>query len=499
MREAGILLPISSLNSKYGIGCFSKEAYKFIDWLKETGQSYWQILPLGPTSFGDSPYQSFSSFAGNPYFIDLEALISEKLLTKDECDSVNFGNDERMVDYEKIYSYKIPLLKKAFVRAELDEKYDKFVEKNSYWLENYALFMAIKEKNGGKSWQEWDEGLKNRENEVIGSFKHKHKENIDFWKFVQYKFYEQWSKLKGYAYKQSIKIIGDIPIYCALDSADVWASPELFQLDENKTPTHVAGCPPDGFSKKGQLWGNPLYDWEKHKNSHFKWWKQRLNNAFSLYDVLRIDHFRGFDEYYSIKYGEPDATNGIWEKGPKNELFEAHEREYGKKNIIAEDLGFMTDSVKEMLEKSKFPGMRVFQFAFDARDTGATNDYLPHNYIKNCVAYTGTHDNPTIVSWFFEISDKEREMVRAYLCDEYTPSAEINKPIIGAVMRSGAEICIIPLQDYLGEDSRARINKPSTTLGNWSWRMSERDLTEEVSEFVLKITSLSGRNKRGGI
>ncbi len=498
MREAGILLPISSLNSRYGIGSFSKEAYKFIDWLKECGQSYWQILPLGPTSFGDSPYQSFSSFAGNPYFIDLEALINERLLEADECESVNFGKDERMVDYEKIYNFKIPLLKKAFTRANLDEKYESFVNKNSYWLDDYSLFMAIKEKNEGKSWQIWEKGLKNREGSAIEEFISKNKENIDFWKFVQFKFYEQWSKLKGYAYKQNIKIIGDIPIYTALDSADVWANPELFQLDESKTPTHVAGCPPDGFSKKGQLWGNPLYNWEKHKETHYAWWKSRLNKAFELYDVLRIDHFRGFDEYYSIKYGEPDATNGKWEKGPNNELFESFEREFGKKNIIAEDLGFMTDSVKEMLEKSSFPGMRVFQFAFDARDTGATNDYLPHNYIKNCVAYTGTHDNPTIVSWFFEITKEEREMVRDYLCDKFTPDSEINKPIIGAVMRSNANLCIIPLQDYLAEDSRARINKPSTTSGNWTWRMSENDLTEEISDFILKITSLSGRNKRGG-
>ena len=495
MREAGILLPISSLNSKYGIGCFSKEAYKFIDWLKECGQSYWQILPLGPTSFGDSPYQSFSSFAGNPYFIDLEALIEEHLLEKEACDSLDFGKDERLIDYEKIYNYKIPLLKRAFVKFTPNDKYNSFVEKNSYWLNDYALFMAIKDENEGKSWQEWDKSLKNREEKVITAFEKENKEKIDFWKFVQFKFYEEWSKLKGYAYKQNVKIIGDIPIYCALDSADVWANPELFQLDENKEPTNVAGCPPDGFSKTGQLWGNPLYAWDMHKKTFYKWWKARLNYSFELYDTLRIDHFRGFDEYYSIKFGDEDATKGKWEKGPSTDLFEAYEREYGKKNIIAEDLGFMTDSVKEMLEKSTFPGMRVFQFAFDARDTGATNDYLPHNYIKNCVAYTGTHDNPTIVSWFFEITDKEREMVQDYLCDHFTPSSEINKPIIGAVMRSQADACIIPLQDYLGADSRARINKPSTQGGNWLWRISENDLSEEISEFVSKITALTGRKK----
>lgn len=495
MREAGILLPISSLNSKYGIGSFSKEAYKFIDWLKKSGQSYWQILPIGPTSFGDSPYQSFSSFAGNPYFIDLEALINENLLECDACDNVDFGKDERFVDYEKIYYFKIPLLKKAFIKFKPCEKYQKFTEKNAYWLDDYALFMAIKEKNAGRSWQEWEKPFKMREEKAINDFKNQNGENIDFWKFVQFKFFEQWDKLKIYARKNGIKIIGDIPIYCALDSADVWANSELFQLDKDKTPTNVAGCPPDGFSKKGQLWGNPLYDWEKHKETYYDWWKKRLNSAFLLFDVLRIDHFRGFDEYYSIKFGDKDATKGIWEKGPKNELFESFEREYGKKNIIAEDLGFMTDSVKEMLEKSTFPGMRVFQFAFDARDTGATNDYLPHNYIKNCVAYTGTHDNPTIISWFFEITEKERKMVRDYLCDNYTPDSEINKPIIGAVMRSQANLCIIPLQDYLGFDSRARINKPSTSGTNWQWRISENDLSEEIGEFVLNITKLTGRKK----
>lgn len=495
MREAGILLPISSLNSKYGIGSFSREAYKFIDWLKKSGQSYWQILPIGPTSFGDSPYQTFSSFAGNPYFIDLESLIEENLLENRECDLVDFGKDERLVDYEKQYTFKIPLLKKAFIKFKQNEKYLMFLKENEFWLENYALFMAIKEKQGGKSWQEWEKPLKNREESAIEEFKNQNKENIDFWKFVQYKFFEQWGKLKRYAYKIGIKIIGDIPIYTALDSADVWANPELFQLDKDKTPTHVAGCPPDGFSKKGQLWGNPLYDWEKHRETYYDWWKKRLNHSFLLFDVLRIDHFRGFDEYYSIKYGDEDATKGKWEKGPKNDLFEAFAREYGKKNIIAEDLGFMTDSVKEMLERSTFPGMRVFEFAFDARDTGATNDYLPHNYIKNCVAYTGTHDNPTIVSWFFEITDKEREMVRDYLCDHFTPDSEINKPIIGAVMRSQAEICIIPLQDYLGLDSRARINKPSTSSGNWLWRISENDLRKEISNFILRITSLTGRKK----
>lgn len=499
MREAGILLPISAIHSKYGIGSFSKEAYNFIDWLKESGQSYWQILPLGPTSFGDSPYQSFSSFAGNPYYIDLETLINEGLLEKEDC-MIDFGKNERMVDYSKIYNNRIPLLKKSFLKFNKDEKYFDFLKKNAFWIDDYALFMAIKEKNCGKSWQYWTFEEKNREKETIKKIRERFYDAIEFWKYVQYKFFEGWKKLKQYANEQGIKIIGDIPIYTALDSADVWSLPELFQLDDNKTPTKVAGCPPDGFSKKGQLWGNPLYKWEIHKKSNYDWWKKRLFKAFEMYDVLRIDHFRGFDEYYSIKYSANDATEGVWEKGPKNDLFIEFKREAGKKEIIAEDLGFMTESVKEMLKKSGFPGMKVFQFAFDERDTNAKNDYLPHNYMNNCVAYTGTHDNPTIISWFFEITEKERELVRKYLCDEYTPDSEINKPIIGALMRSQANLVIIPLQDYLGYDSRSRINKPSTSSGNWLWRISGKDLSKELSEYILTLTKITGRkNKKSHI
>ena len=495
MREAGILLPISALNSKYGIGSFSKEAYRFVDWLKKAGQSYWQILPLGPTSFGDSPYQSFSAFAGNPYYIDLEALIKEGLLSEDEC-TVDFGKNERTVDYSKIYSGRISLLKKAYERFVKNGSYYEFLEKNSFWLDDYALFMTIKGENGGKSFLYWEDALKNREKEAIKRIREKHGEKIEFWKFVQYKFDEQWKRLKSYANEKGIKIIGDIPIYTALDSSDVWSYPELFQLDPNKFPICVAGCPPDGFSENGQLWGNPLYRWEVHKNSKYDWWKRRLKKSFELYDVLRIDHFRGFDEYYSIKYTAKDAKKGKWEKGPRNALFVEIERELGKKEIIAEDLGFMTESVKNMLEASGFPGMRVFQFGFDARDTGAQNDYLPHNYIENSVAFTGTHDNPTIISWFFEITSEERQLVRTYLCDFYTPDCEINKPIIGAVMRSQASLVIIPIQDYLGYDSRARINKPSTSSGNWIWRISGNDLSTELSEYIRDLTKITGRMKK---
>lgn len=495
MRKAGILLPITSLHSNYGIGGFSKEAYEFVDFLKESGQSYWQILPMGPTGFGDSPYQSYSSFAGNPYYISLDALIEEGLLTQEECNGVDFGDDERNVDYKKIYNTRLKLLHKAYKRANIkgDNDFFDFVGENVKWLEDYALFMALKDYYGGKPWYEWDFDIKMCQAKATERYNEILHDEVSFWKFVQYKFYTQWQSIKAYANDNGIKIIGDIPIYVAYDSADVWSNSALFQLDTDKAPICVAGCPPDGFSKKGQLWGNPLYKWEIHRQTGYIWWIYRIEHCFKLYDALRIDHFRGFDEYYAIEYGSRDAVNGKWEKGPKKALFDAIAQRIGKKEIIAEDLGFITDSVKELLEDCEFPGMRIFEFGFDKRDTGAKNHYLPHNYIENCVAYTGTHDNPTVVSWFFEIDKEEREAVRKYLCDKYTPDSEIYMPIIGAVMRSQAKLCIIPIQDYLGYDSRSRINKPSTVGGNWTWRLSAADLTPELSKRIYEITRLCGR------
>ena len=495
MRESGILLPISSLPSKYGIGGLTREAYEFIDFLKEAGQSYWQILPIGPTGFGDSPYQSFSSYAANPYFIGLDELINEGLLTKEECKSTFGENCDRNIDYKKIYDTRIKLLKKAYSRLKIDEKNNlqDFICENVRWIDDYALFMAIKEYYGGRPWYEWDYEIK------IGNPKEKErlhetlKNEVGFWCFVQYKFFSQWKKLKEYANKNGIKIIGDIPIYVAYDSADVWSNSALFQLDADKTPLAVAGCPPDGFSKKGQLWGNPLYKWEIHKESGFKWWICRIEHCFKLFDVLRIDHFRGFDEYFSIEYGRADATRGEWKNGPKMALFEAISRKLGEKDIIAEDLGFITNGVKELLQECGYPGMRVFQFGFDKRDTSPKNEHLPHNFDENCIAYTGTHDNPTIVSWFFEISKEEREDVRTYLCDFYTPDSEINMPIIGAVMRSKARLCIVPIQDYLALDSRARINTPSTMGANWTWRLCSNDIDETLAKRIYEITRLSGR------
>ncbi len=492
-RSAGILLPISSLTSKYGIGCFDKKAYEFVDYLKEAGQSYWQILPLGPTSYGDSPYQSFSTFAGNPYYIDLNELVLNGLLTKEECEQVGFKDNDD-IDYGLLYSKRYALLKKAFERSgiTIDTDFIRFCDENK-WLDEYALFMALKDYFGGVSWDKWEKNLRLRKDFALNEYRDKLSDEINFYKFLQYMFFAQWNKLKKYANEKGIKIIGDIPIYVAADSADVWAEPKLFQLDKDGKPKAVAGCPPDGFAADGQLWGNPLYDWDYHKETGFEWWISRLSHCFKLYDVVRIDHFRGFDEYYSIPYGDENAKNGHWEKGPGMELFTAVEKALGKREVIAEDLGFMTDSVRQLVKNSGFPNMKVLEFAFDSRDTGSRNDYLPHNYNENCVAYTGTHDNQTIASWFDTITEDEREMAREYLSDGFTPTEKLNKAFISLIMRSKARLCIIPMQDWLGLDDKSRINVPSTVGKNWRWRLTENQLTEKLKNEILKTTRIFGR------
>ncbi len=469
-RKAGILLPITSLPSKYGIGDFGSGAYEFVDFLAAAGQKYWQILPLGPTGYGDSPYQSFSTFAGNPYFISLEILIKEGLLYQRECDDADFGNVEDDIDYEKLYNNRFSILRKAYERSEVleDAEFNIYIKKNAWWLEDYALFMTNKEKQEGN-------------------------EDILFWKYIQYKFHKQWMELKNYANSKGISIIGDIPIYVAMDSADVWANKDMFQINENNEPIAVAGCPPDGFSENGQLWGNPLYNWEYHKKMGYEWWIKRLEYCFTMYDVVRIDHFRGFDEYYSIPYGAENAKDGHWEKGPGMDLFNKIKEALGERNIIAEDLGFMTDSVRKLVNDTGFPNMKVLEFAFDSRDTGSSNDYLPHNYDRNCVAYTGTHDNQTLVSWFNSISWEEKKVVRKYLCDMYTPGYKIYKSLISILLSSNAGMCIIPLQDYLGLDDRSRINTPSTIGKNWRWRVKKRLLSKELCNEIREMTSRYGR------
>ena len=494
-RAAGILLPITSLPSKYGIGCFSKSAYDFVDWLKQAGQTYWQILPLCPTSYGDSPYQSFSTFAGNPYFISLEALITEGVLTREECESVDFGNKVNDIDYEKIYKNRYRLLRKAYERSNItkNENYLRFVNENSWWLSDYALFMAVKERFGGVEWTQWAEDIRLRWGFAMDYYRKELYFEIEFQQYMQFKFFEQWYCLKRYANERGIQIIGDIPIYVAMDSADTWAHPELFQLNEQNIPYAVAGCPPDGFSADGQLWGNPLYRWEYHKNTGYDWWTSRLAYCFRLYDVVRIDHFRGFDEYFSIPYGAESAKTGHWEKGPGIELFRCIEQRLGWHEVIAEDLGYVTDSVRHLVQESGFLGMKVLEFAFDSRDSGSANDYLPHNYIENCVAYTGTHDNETIVGWFDSITKEEQELARNYLCDHYTPKKYLYKSFISLVMESKAKICIIPLQDYMGCDNKSRINQPSTIGTNWRWRLTKQDLSYELQQEILAITKRYGR------
>lgn len=497
-RTAGILLPISSLPSKYGIGCFSKSAYDFVDWLREAGQTYWQILPLCPTSYGDSPYQSFSTFAGNPYFISLEALVEEGVLTEAECAAADFGKKPGRVDYEKLYRARYPLLRKAYERSGVaqDPAYQTFLEENREWLPDYALFMAVKDRFGGAPWTEWAEDIRLRWGNALDYYRRELYFDIEFHQYMQFKFFQQWRALKDYANGRGIRIIGDIPIYVAMDSADAWARPELFQLDGENLPTAVAGCPPDGFSATGQLWGNPLYRWDYHRQTGYAWWISRLRHCFRLYDVTRIDHFRGFDEYYSVPYGSETAIGGHWERGPGVELFRRVEEALGWHEVIAEDLGYVTDSVRRLVRESGFPGMKVLEFAFDSRDTGSANDYLPHNYPENSVAYTGTHDNETLTGWLHSITPEEREAVRAYLCDSRTPQRELYRPLIALVMRSGAKACVIPMQDYLGLDNRCRMNKPSTVGTNWLWRLEEGDLTPELQEEIRRTAERYGRENR---
>ncbi len=492
MRRNGMLLPIASLPSPYGIGGFSKEAYEFIDLLEETGQKLWQILPLGPTSYGDSPYQSFSTFAGNPYFIDLDTLAEKGWLTKEACEASDYGDNESYIDYGRIYNSRFVLLKQAFLNSDIlsDEKFTEFCKDNQHWLPDYALYMALKNQNDGKSWIEWEEEIRLRKPEAVEYYKKELEEECNFYEFLQYEFHEQWTKVKEYAHEKGIQIVGDVPIYVAFDSADTWANPELFQLDEKNLPLGVAGCPPDAFSATGQLWGNPLYNWAYHKKTGYDWWLKRIAYCFDLYDIVRIDHFRGFDEYYSIPYGDETAVNGHWEKGPGMDLFNTVKEKLGELDIIAEDLGFLTESVFQLLKDSGYPGMKVLQFAFDPSED---SDYLTYKYQRNCVVYTGTHDNDTTAGWFEKLSDGDREVALRYMNSFYTPKEEQHWDLIALAMRSTADTCIIPVQDFLGLGSEARINMPSTLGDNWKWRMTKGAFSEELKEKIRRMTKLYGR------
>ena len=490
MRKCGVLMPISSLPSRFGIGGFSKEAYDFVDFLAAGGQSLWQILPLGPTGYGDSPYQSFSTFAGNPYYISLDKLIEEGLLTEQECEDCDYGDDPEYVNYEKIYNTRFKLLRMAFDRADIvnKEEYQSFVEENKEWLKDYAMYMAIKDSKEGIAWIEWDEDIRLRKPEAMARYEKELEDDINFYSYQQYLFATQWAELKAYANKKGVEIVGDIPIYVAFDSSDTWANPELFQLDEENIPTAVAGCPPDAFSATGQLWGNPLYKWDYHEQTGFAWWIRRLAYCFKIYDVVRIDHFRGFDEYWAIPYGDKTAEFGRWEKGPGYALFDAVKKVLGNRPVIAEDLGFLTPSVLKLVKKTGYPGMKILQFAFDPREE---SDYLPHNYTTNSVVYTGTHDNDTVNGWIAALGRKDLAFAKKYIGVKRT--SDICSNLVRMALASVSDTAIIPLQDYLELGSEARINTPSTLGGNWEWRVAADACTPELSARMLELAQIFGR------
>ncbi len=492
LRKCGVLMPVFSLPSKYGIGCFSKEAYDFVDALQAAGQSCWQLLPLGPTSYGDSPYQSFSTFAGNSYYIDPETLIKKGWISKKECDSYDFGKNSQKIDYGKVWDNRFKLLKKAFENSKIEKnpEFKKFVKENSDWLEDFALYMSIKADNDNRAWSEWDEKLKRREEKAMKEAKIKFAREIVFYEFLQFEFLEEWKALKKYANEKGIEIIGDIPIYVAFDSADAWANPELFWFDEDCNPVAVAGCPPDAFSATGQLWGNPLYDWEYQKKTGYAWWIKRLAKCFELYDRVRIDHFRGFDAFYCIPFGAKDAIKGKWKKGPGYALFAEMKKQLGDRPVIAEDLGFLTPSVLRLVARTKYPGMKVLQFAFDSRDD---SDYQPHNYNSNCVVYTGTHDNETTRGWLDSISPKDKAYALKYLHLEETKEEDLTWEFIRAAYMSVADLAVIPMQDFLNLGSEARINQPSTLGKNWQWRMKKSAFSKKLQKRMKDMAKLYAR------
>ena len=493
-RSAGILFPIFSLPSAGGIGCFSKEAYEFVDFLARAGQSYWQILPIGPTGYGDSPYQPFSAFAGNPYFICLDTLAEEGLLTQEEIRAVDFGSDPEKVDYGKLYENRFRLLDAAharFLEKELDKDkaYKEYLKKESFWLEDYALFMAIKDEQKGQPWTAWEKPLKTRDEKALAAARKRLAVEISSYEFRQFKFDEQWHKLHAYARKKGVKIIGDLPFYVALDSADAWSHPEAFQMDKNLVPTVVAGCPPDAFSATGQLWGNPIYDWAAEKKRDYAWWIRRIRRNYEFYDVIRIDHFHGFAEYYAIPGKDTDALHGKLHKGPGMDFFNSVRKQLGDVAMIAEDLGNVTPEKEKLLEDSGLPGMRVLQFAFTSWDSM----YTTHKHIRNCVVYTGTHDNTPSRAWVEEINDGERDFARRYLNSMDSDYGRLVWDFIREAYRSVADLCIIPLTDYLVKGREARINTPGQAAGNWQWRLKPNFLSEDLARSIRLLADTYAR------
>ena len=491
-RGSGIIMHIASLPGKYGIGTFGKEAYEFAEFLKKSGQKLWQILPLGQTSYGNSPYQSFSAFAGNPYFIDFDILEQDGLLNKNDYNTISFGENPEVIDYGLLFSEKMKVLRISYENFKENEYDDfkSFVKEEASWLEEYSLFMAVKVHFNLKSFQTWDDDIRLRKEEALNTYKKQLSDEIQYWKFLQYEFFKQWNKLKGYVNKLGIQIIGDIPIYVAEDSADLWSNPKIFLLEEKSLkPIKISGCPPDAFSETGQLWGNPIYNWEYLEKTNYVWWISRIKQSLKLYDVLRIDHFRGFEAYWSIPYGSETAQNGQWVKGPEMQLFDAIKQSLGDINIIAEDLGILTEETVSFRKKTGFPGMKVLEFAFSGE---SKNAYLPHNYEKNCVAYTGTHDNDTARGWI-ETTGSKFEVENAIEYLNLTEEEGYNWGLIRGIWGSVSNTSIALMQDFLNLGNEARINFPSSIGNNWSWRAKDSDFTSGLANKIYRLTKTYGR------
>ena len=491
MRESGILMHITSLPGPYGIGTMGKKAYEFVDFLEAAGQSYWQILPLTPTGYGDSPYQSFSACAGNHYLIDLDTLVEEGLLKQEEISGITWETDSERVDFGVMYAQRAKVLRIACGRFVPDESYETFVKKNAVWLEDYAVFMALKESMAGKVWLDWPEALKCHSKEALAQQRQKQKEAIRLQYFLQYQFDRQWQALRSYANSKGIRIIGDVPIYVPLDSADVWAAPELFQLDSERRPEVVAGCPPDAFTEDGQLWGNPIYDWQKMKEAGYDWWIRRLEAAAGMYDVVRFDHFRGFESYWAVPAGDETARNGKWVKGPGLDFIRAIQKALPDLDFIAEDLGYMTKEVRQLQLDSGYPGMKVLEFAFDSRED---SDYLPHLYPEDSVCYTGTHDNVTLKQWFDEASAEDVAYAKTYL--GLNEEEGFIWGMIRGAMGSVSRICVVQMQDYLELGKPARMNFPGTlSMDNWTWRAADGFDSTALANRIRQITKIYGRLK----
>ncbi|MBR0373177.1 MAG: 4-alpha-glucanotransferase [Mogibacterium sp.] len=508
MRASGILLPVFSLPSEFGIGDFSHTAKSFIERLAAAGQQYWQILPLAPAGGFNSPYQPLSCVAGDPVYISPSVLLRKGLLTEEDLSAWTALSTEMPADkicYEALLPFRKELLRKAFSRFEETPAYRKYCRDNADWLQDYALFTALRAHFGGISWSDWPEELRHRKPEALASWREKLAEEIRLELWIQYEFRCEWQEILSCAHENGVRIIGDIPIYASFDSAECWTHPELFKLRKDLRPLAVSGCPPDDFAPEGQRWGNPLYNWREHERTGFRWWIERLRRNFELYDMIRLDHMRGFESYYSIPAEDPTAMNGRWIKGPGMKFFKAVREALGDCRFIAEDLGLITPEVRKLIKRTGLPGMKVLQFAFDG---DPDNPYLPENYTENCVVYTGTHDNDTTRGWYKSLSEEARQQITRYLRSSRSPGisetqASLRAPLFSGrsacellvmlAMQSRADLCIIPIQDYLLLDSEARVNTPGTISDNWEWRMAKDAFTPELAEYIRRLTSSSGR------